>query len=180
MIKGFFKTIVMVMLAILLVPLCGCKKAASLYDYKSRLTDAAEEFKLELHEDEQYNLKYSISPLEGGTIIITLYNEDAKDVNAVSSFTVEYTKNLNEDDFNVKLFVALVNSVSKKDISEGYCCEFINAPEDRFPSSRYNHIKQEGELTAKWQALNFFEDWMLKHMTYSDGHEMLSFGGMAG
>lgn len=178
MMRAFIKRIILSVFVFSLITLCGCVKGPSLDDCKSSLKNAAEGFKLELYEDEQRNLKYSVFPNEGGLIEITLFNDDSENANTVSSFKVEYTKKSAEDDFNVKLFVALVNSISRKSITEGYCNEFINAPEDRFPSSRYNHVKQEDELIAKWQALNFFEDWMITITTFSDGHEMLSFGGL--
>ena len=123
---------------------------------------------------------YIVSLNDGDTVRINLDNYLQHENKGSETFSVEYTISRIENQFNVELFTALVNAVSGKKITTELCTEFIDAPEERYPVSRYNRKKGKDEVAAKCNALNFFEDWMIYHSEYLDGREVLSLYGLIG
>ena len=49
--------------------------------------------------------------------------------------------------------------------------------ESKYKVSAYGFTKNEDELIHKLEYLNFFEDWMIEYVLYSDDHEELYFWG---
>ncbi len=62
-------------------------------------------------------------------------------------------------DFDTELFSALIQASSHKDVSVEKIFEFLSAPEEKYPASKYGFFKQNGEKVAKIQYLNFGGDW---------------------
>lgn len=68
----------------------------------------------------------------------------------------------------------LVNTVSDKQITEGFCKGFLEAPENKFKS--FN--KSEDQLINKTHVLNFWEDWRVDYVLSNDLQESFDFGGL--
>ena len=99
----------------------------------------------------------------------------------VESFNLQYTINDNESNkknFNIDFFIELVNSVTGKIITKEFCDEFLQASENKFPTSKYGFEKLNGELIAKQKVLNFFEVWTITYVLSSNYEGTLSFDGL--
>ena len=129
-------------------------------------------------DDKYICMVYSIEISSDDRIEITLSNYPERRNKGTEEFTIEYTKNENVSDYQIDLFVALVNTVSGKSISESYCTSFLNASEEEYSAARFGYQKLNGEVIAKMDHLNFFEDWTIKYLLYGDGAETLMFGGI--
>jgi len=88
-------------------------------------------------------------------------------------------KNSESTEFNVPLFVDIVNSISGKKITEKFCFTFLEAPEDRYSPSRYDINKLDNELVFKYEFLDWFEDWSIGYHLYKDYSEELTFWGFS-
>ena len=64
-------------------------------------------------------------------------------------------------DFDIEFFTALIHATSRKDVTEEMLKEFLSAPEDEYPASRYGFYKLNGERVAKTKYLNRWSDWAL-------------------
>jgi hypothetical protein len=99
----------------------------------------------------------------------------------IESFSVNYfiddNKN-HEEDFNLELFVDLVNAISGRELTMDFCNEFLEAPEGKYPASDYGYQKLNGEHIAKQFDFNFFGDWGISYILDKDYTEQLTFGGL--
>lgn len=101
----------------------------------------------------------------------------SEDPTGREDFYISYNKSASGD-FNVDLFVDLVNAMSGRTLSKEFCQEFLDAPEEDYPGERYGDEKQSYEISYKVHSLNFFEDWVIADTVYNDNTEELSFRGL--
>lgn len=164
----------------MVVGMCGCytkrlteeQSKENYANYRQRLNEVAQEYGVEL-----VGTTITISSSE--RINILLERLEAGSDKVIESFSIEYEISdiESEDEFNVQLFVDLVNSVSGRELTVEFCEEFLMAPEDEYPASDYGFEKLNGEIIAKEYPLNFFEDWVIGYELTEDGNGILRFGG---
>lgn len=155
--------------------------------YLSLLEDVVNEYGAELIETMDINIEDQDSYMDLGieisndeTIAIRMINSAYDSKKGTESFSIDYVLNNEDDDhqFNIDLFVELVNCISKKPISTTFCEEFLDAPENVYSAEDYGHSKQNGEIIFKLYSFNFSEDWTLCYILYEDQTERLTFGGL--
>lgn len=96
--------------------------------------------------------------------------------NGKVTFGVEYESYLvdEESQINSEIFVELVNLLSEHTITQSYCDEFLNAPEEQYSASRYGYEKNNDEKIVKIDTLSFYEEeWGIYYTLYEDGKEVL-------
>ena len=89
-------------------------------------------------------------------------------------FCVSYTiSDIGTDNnFDIELFVELVNSISGKTITNDFVTDFLNAPEEKYSVEKYG-LTGEGYAESKMYALDFFENWVIGyHLTYNNHAEL--------
>ena len=155
--------------------------------YEESLKIITEKYDLELTSEEDKNIEnqdsykdFIITVSSNVEIEIRIINSAYESEKGVEGFNVNYRiSNMNsEGDFNIPLFVDLVNCLSGENISVDYCNEFLSAPESKYSAEKYGYKKLNGEIIAKQHALNFFEDWNISYILSEDGEATLSFGGL--
>jgi len=115
----------------------------------------------------------SISKIE-----IRLYNESNRERYSINYInTLSNTEDVNEN-IIISLFVELVNIVSGEKITENYCKDFLEAPEEKYPASSHGFQKLNGEIISKIRRLNFLEDWSIEYYLSKDLTETLGMGGL--
>lgn len=190
------KSALVIAMILFLVSSLSCSKFVSyqesndhFIEYEKKLCEITADFGFSLENEDSADYpvlekhisrNYIVSLSDGDTVRINLDNYLQRENKGIETFSVEYTISRAENQFNVELFSALVNAVSGKKITTELCTGFIDAPEERYPVSRYNRTKSKDEVVAKCNALNFFEDWMIYHSSYIDGREVLSIYGLIG
>lgn len=80
--------------------------------------------------------------------------------------------------FDVELFVELVNGVSGRNITVEQCNNFLSDPEEKHPIEKYGFSKDENCVIAKYERLNFWEDWMYSYYLHKDGTQEFDFWGL--
>ena len=156
--------------------------------YQKDLQETADRYGLEMREmngeekaAEAADRGFVIEVAPGAKISISFSNTATADGGSKGAerFCMDYSiaKTGSDEAFNVPLFVALVNCVSGRSISESYCSEFLQAPESKYAASRFGVQKLNGEIIAKQEPLNFGEDWVIFDEEYND-ERVLSFWGL--
>lgn len=188
------KVIVWFIPLFLTLSLCGCttrqltiKQSKENFPvYESVLKEVANDYNLELIEieddyykenfDENEFLIKSFNIIKDDTEIeITLRNDSINTTKGRESFYINY---VTHSSFDVSLFVNLVNCVSGKEITEDFCKEFLEAPEEKYSAEDRGFQKPSEGVIAKEYPLNFFEDWVISYYFYPESRQELSFGGL--
>ena len=188
------KVIVWFIALFLTLSLCGCttrqltiKQSKENFPvYESVLKEVANDYNLELIEieDDYYKENYdeneflikSFNIIKDDTEIeITLRNDSINTTKGRESFYINY---VTHSSFDVSLFVNLVNCVSGKEITEDFCKEFLEAPEEKYSAEDRGFQKPSEGVIAKEYPLNFFEDWVISYYFYPESRQELSFGGL--
>lgn len=188
------KVIVWFIALFLTLSLCGCttrqltiKQSKENFPvYESVLKEVANDYNLELIEieddyykenfDENEFLIKSFNIIKDDTEIeITLRNDSINTTKGRESFYINY---VTHSSFDVSLFVDLVNCVSGKEITEDFCKEFLEAPEEKYSAEDRGFQKPSEGVIAKEYPLNFFEDWVISYYFYPESRQELSFGGL--
>lgn len=188
------KVIVWFIALFLTLSLCGCttrqltiKQSKENFPvYESVLKEVANDYNLELIEieddyykenfDENEFLIKSFNIIKDDTEIeITLRNDSINTTKGRESFYINY---VTHSSFDVSLFVNLVNCVSGKEITEDFCKEFLEAPEEKYSAEDRGFQKPSEGVIAKEYPLNFFEDWVISYYFYPESRQELSFGGL--
>lgn len=188
------KVIVWFIALFLTLSLCGCTTRQLTIEqskenfpvYESELKEVANDYNLELIEieddyykenfDENEFLIKSFNIIKDDTEIeITLRNDSINTTKGRESFYVNY---VTHSSFDVSLFVNLVNCVSGKEITEDFCKEFLEAPEEKYSAEDRGFQKPSEGVIAKEYPLNFFEDWVISYYFYPESRQELSFGGL--
>ena len=189
------KLILTVMLISFVLSLDGCdmkhltieQSQKNFLVYQGALQEIANEYDLELIEKEDKSMEnpdlcrdliITVSPSSNIEIIVV--NSAYKSKKGVEGFSIQYKiSNLTSvNDYDIPLFVSLVNSISGKKISIDFCTEFLNAPESKYSAEKYGYKKLNGEITAKQLPLNFFEDWNISYVLSKENEGILTFGGL--
>ena len=151
--------------------------------YKKKIMSIASKYNCDFFETQEegyktYNLKIdNYSDIEI-SFKKKMSNNFLEDLFWIERFDVRYViNNKNKTKYNVSLFTDLVNEFSGKKIGYVSCKEFLEADESKYKVSAYGFTKNEDELIHKLEYLNFFEDWMIEYVLYSDDHEELYFWG---
>ena len=80
---------------------------------------------------------------------------------------------------DLSLFCDIVNCISRWNLSEDYCNEFLNAPEEKYLSDRYmGYEKKNDDFISKRKAINFFENWLISYDLKRNLTETLEFEGL--
>lgn len=152
--------------------------------YKGEIEDICEKYDVKIIDIEKkrsfLELHLSVSGIQEIDINMTnstYYYGDTATSAGREDFSIRYNKSL-ASDFNVDLFVDLVNAMSGRTLSKEFCQEFLDAPEEDYPGERYGDEKQSYEISYKVHSLNFFEDWVIADTVYNDNTEELSFRGL--
>ena len=188
------KVIVWFIALFLTLSLCGCTTRQLTIEqskenfpvYESELKEVANDYNLELIEieddyykenfDENEFLIKSFNIIKDDTEIeITLRNDSINTTKGRESFYINY---VTHSSFDVSLFVNLVNCVSGKEITEDFCKEFLEAPEEKYSAEDRGFQKPSEGVIAKEYPLNFFEDWVISYYFYPESRQELSFGGL--
>ena len=188
------KVIVWFIALFLTLSLCGCTTRQLTIEqskenfpvYESELKEVANDYNLELIEieddyykenfDENEFLIKSFNIIKDDTEIeITLRNDSINTTKGRESFYINY---VTHSSFDVSLFVDLVNCVSGKEITEDFCKEFLEAPEEKYSAEDRGFQKPSEGVIAKEYPLNFFEDWVISYYFYPESRQELSFGGL--
>ncbi|MDD6645500.1 MAG: hypothetical protein PUE67_05520 [Oscillospiraceae bacterium] len=188
------KVIVWFIALFLTLSLCGCTTMQLTIEqskenfpvYESELKEVANDYNLELIEieddyykenfDENEFLIKSFNIIKDDTEIeITLRNDSINTTKGRESFYVNY---VTHSSFDVSLFVNLVNCVSGKEITEDFCKEFLEAPEEKYSAEDRGFQKPSEGVIVKEYPLNFFEDWVISYYFYPESRQELSFGGL--
>lgn len=180
------KVILMLTMVLFSLGLVGCTNDFSvdqsekkLEVYRAVLQKIADEHEVVLTgiwEDLIGYREYSISISDDEEIHIYMWCYP----NTAGSFRMEYIlDNENYDnEFDVELFVDLVNGISGRTLSYEFCMDFLDAPESEYSVERYGYGKDDDEIISKMEHLNFFEDWTLYYTLYDTQTEYLTFGGL--
>lgn len=188
------KVIVIVM--ILCMSLSGCsiqhftiEQSASNFEvFKKSLNEIVIKYGFELLEkfDENIENQESYKDLfivisDKSDISLRMVNSGDISKKGVQRFDLQYSiekNNTPKETFNLELFVELVNAISGKMISQEFCQEFLDAPEEEFSPSRYSIIKSSNQKVLKQEFLNFGEDWAIGYELDINMTEVLSFSGL--
>lgn len=79
---------------------------------------------------------------------------------------------------DLSLFVDLCNSISGHQIEKLYINKFLVASENDYPLTNIGATKKTGEVIAKSDNINFWQDWSIVYYLYSDGTEKLKLYGL--
>lgn len=191
------KKIIILAIILLSFSLFGCnpkvltvEQSQSNYSsYRDSLQEIAQQYNMELvqiynehYENHDWYVNFTITETPNAYISIEISNTAYIDKTntGVESFSIDYYINNtdSQDDYNIPLFVDLVNCVSGRIITVDYCEEFLNAPESKYSAERYGFQKMNGEIIAKEECLNFFEDWSIGYRLSKDNEQRLYFGGL--
>ena len=188
----FFKRSLSSLLILIIVLLCmvGCNSGGSeqpvinLEDYISEINEIADSYGDEVDGDrdfwlkqgEKYIYSYYIYASKNEYIYIVLNVTPDADNNAspvTGSIGVQYyiDKKYQEENFDLELFVKLVNFVSDREITIEYCNEFLEAPQE----------DSEGLDYFKSYKNKYFDFWNERALIYkvdNDDVASLSFGGV--
>lgn len=152
--------------------------------YKGEIEDICEKYDVKIIDIEKersfLELHLSVSGTQKIDISMTnstYYYGDTTTSAGKEDFSIGYNKSL-ASDFNVDLFVELVNAISGKTLSKEFCQEFLDAPEEDYPCKRYGDKKEPNEKSYKLYSLNLFENWFIADTVYNDNTEELSFRGL--
>ena len=185
-------------LLVLCVILSGCSATKVTREYAiencetiiTSVNEIAVQYGLELREtlDERYPdhqdeyRDFYITVGDKSEIYLRMdYRGSTTSKKVLQRFHLWYTITKNdarEEAINTELFVELVNAISGKSITQEFCQEFLDAPEEKYAASRYGIDKRENELIDKRQVLNFWEDWAIYYNLKTDMTEELSFYGL--
>lgn len=193
------RKIAVMLVIVCLFGLCGCvvtkhltieQSKKNFETYKKSLQEVADKYGVELtgtvefntlNRDDYYTyMDLSIIISDDEKLRIYIENSAIESPTGVESFYIEYTLQ-NPDStnqFNVDLFVDLVNCISGRSISVEFCNEFLTAPESEYAAENYGYTKGDDKLIYKYYPLNFFEDWVIGYVLYKENTEKLTFGGL--
>lgn len=140
---------------------------------------------------------YDLEMIELSTekVEIGLYRSFVIVIDETTTITVHFSSNATQDTkgreeveiiygngegkiFDLTLFTKIVNSVSGREISENYCKQFLDDPEEKHLPSRYGIHKDDTQKIYKYEFLNFGEDWSIGYSMYDDETEELMFWGL--
>ena len=129
--------------------------------------------------DEAKSLKkYHISVNDTSNIYIEFSTNATEKQKGMGTFSVSYTvSDINTDNnFDVELFTAIVNSVSEKKITTDFVIGFLNAPEEEYSVRKYG-MTGEGYDISKMYALDFGENRIIGYnLTYDNYAELWFYG----
>ena len=189
------KVIITIMLISLVFGLSGCttkhltikQSQKNFLVYQESLQRITEQYGLSLianeinyFENQNSYKDFTVTVSSNSVIEILLTNSALESEKGVENCSIYYRiSNISSvNDYNIPLFVDIVNSVSGKSISVDFCAEFLNAPESKYSAEkRYGYRKLNGEIIAKEKPLNFFADWNISYILKSNEGE-LGFGGL--
>lgn len=186
---------IILVLCILALVLSGCttrqltieQSSKNFTIYENELKKVANDYNLELIEDdiiedldenEVADKTLNIIVNKDDTEIEIVLKNDAlnSSMKGRESFYINYVTH--NSSFDVSLFVDLVNCVSGKEITEDFCKEFLEAPEEKYSAEDRGFQKPSEGVIAKDYPLNFFEDWVISYYYYPESREELSIGGL--
>ena len=152
--------------------------------YKGEIEDICEKYDVKIIDIEKersfLELHLSVSGTQKIYISMTnstYYYGDTTTSTGKEDFSIGYNKS-STSDFNVDLFVELVNAISGKTLSKEFCQKFLDAPEEDYPCERYGDEKEPNEKSYKLYSLNLFENWFIADTVYDDNTEELVFIGL--
>ena len=116
--------------------------------------------------DEEGQFKNLIIPMKvDGEIYISFvnYNIGTKKSKGIEDVTISYERKSDGRNFNLYIFVDVVNSVGGKKITMKECKKLINDNDFR------RYIDPQGEIDfIKHKSLNFWEDWHIHYQIYTN------------
>ena len=185
-------------LLILIICLCGCntkmltaeqsKKNFNLYE--SSLNKIASNFNMSLNEipnpEGQYDgykvvwRDFEINIDENQKIAINVSNYASESGKGTEFFCIKYSiENFKDNaEYNLPLFVELVNDLAGRTLTVDFCEEFLNAPEDKYSAEGYGHEKTDDEVIAKRKPFGFFDDWHIYYTLTKDGTSTFKYCGL--
>ena len=186
-----FKVFCLSLVIISFVYLTGCMNVAqvtaeqseeNLKFYRDEVMNICKEYDVKIidSENEKLSIKMYLSVSEDQEIDIDISNSayyDGEVPTGREDFSIGYNKSTSSD-YNVDLFVDLVNAMSGRILSKEFCEEFLAASEEDYPCERYGDEKQPDEISHKSYSLNFFEDWNIGDIVYDNNTEELRFTGL--
>lgn len=189
------KAIITIMLISLVFGLSGCttkhltieQSQKNFSVYQDSLQKIANQYNLECTETEDKNIENQASYKDVEIIVssnsvikVRIINSAYESKKGVEGFSIDYKISDIDSvsDYNIQLFVDLINCISGKEISADFCTEFLNAPESKYSAEKYGYEKRNGEITAKQLPLNFFEDWNISYILSKENEGTLTFGGL--
>ena len=156
--------------------------AKNLVFYKEEIMDICKKYDVKVidSEEERLSINLYLSVDEDQKMEIDISNSSYYEDDPVlgrEDFWICYTKPISSD-YNVGLFVEIVNVISGRPLSKEFCKEFLSAPEEDYPCEKYGNEKESNEITYKLYCLNFFEDWVIADTVYKNNTEELIFRGL--
>lgn len=101
--------------------------------------------------------------------------EDHKD--QAETFALIYTLQGQETEFDLQLFAELSSSLSGKALTDSFCREFIQAPENQYSPEDYGLSKTDEMSQYKLFYLDFTQEHCLSYTLYEDGTAELALSG---
>lgn len=190
------KVIAWILVVFLTLSLCGCTTRKLTIEqskknfpvYESELKEVANDYNLELLEVEDDIVEDLDDNEVADKTFNIIVNKDDTEIeivlknNAINSSTkgreTFYVNYVTHSSFDVSLFVDLVNCVSGKEITEDFCKEFLEAPEEKYSAEDRGFQKPSEGVIAKEYPLNFFEDCVISYYFYPESRQELSIGGL--
>ena len=150
--------------------------------YKDEIISICKKYDVKITDSEEKKLlvELYLSVIKEQEIYIRIINSayyGDEDLVGREDFYISYNKSTSSN-FNVDLFVDLVNAMSGKKLFKEFCEDFLAAPEEDYPGERYGDEKAYYEKSYKVHSLNLFEDWVIADTVYNDNTEELSFRGL--
>ncbi len=136
------------------------------------------ENKFEVKDETKSLNEYSITVNDKSKINIEFSTNATEAQKGTGTFSISYTISDVSDDnnFDVKLFTEIVNSISGKTITTDFVTDFLTAPEEKYSVEKYG-LSGDGYAVEKMYALNFWEDWVIGYnLTYNNHAELWFYG----
>lgn len=164
------------------VTLAETKQNFLLYNDKIEKLISKQNIKKHNMNSDNTNMSFSIQIEKNFLIYIEIENSTNNHSPGIERVTVNYrhehVAEQKSEEFNISLFVELVNCISGKEISVQECLDFLNASENEFSPEKYNLEKTKDQLVLKINYLDFFQNWLLKYEQNSCNEETLTFWGL--
>ena len=96
-------------------------------------------------------------------VIITIDFHIPKDEKIINDyFSVSYYKEKNQDKIDVKLFLEIINAMSKVSMAEEYCINFLEAPEEKYPAREWVGRPDDAKIYKVDFLKNYFISYSLR------------------
>ena len=148
--------------------------------YEERLITIAEAYGYEL---EDYVSTFESSPEKERRYRIDISDDESLRIDVLNSsgesegfrVTYECDNSQTEHEFNVDLFIDLVNCLWKKTLTKEYCIDLLEAPEEKYQA--LGNRKMNGELLAKRDS-DFWGSYTFQYRISKDNIASLSISGL--